>query len=479
MKKWAEIILLLVIVGNTLYFGGVQLLGYSLAEIILLLVALLVLAGMAIKGRITVPAPWPLCLFLLLVVFQLIPLPPAVVRLLSPQRLRGPGRAMAASGSHWLALSVYSLRTEHALMLFFAYVCAFALAAYAFDSTQRKSTLIRGLILLGVFEAAYGIIQYLTGWQRIFGYVKQVDIFSATGTYINHDDFAGFLEMIFPFLLAGAFYFAQQWMEQSRWKSEKDGGKPASPGVKALMYLFGVLMLAIAVIFSRSRSGITASLLALVFMVGLAFMRWQGARTIWLVGLAGFLFCVIAYGMFIGLGPVLARFRRVEEPGYLTAEGRTLMWQNTLHMIRDYPITGVGLGDFDAVYRRYQTTMVNFFVAHAHNDYLEYAAETGLAGAALLFLPIFWLFGKMIASFLSDTRRFRSSIVLGCLGSALAILIHSATDFNLHIPANALIFAAVLGVGYKAACYEPKHADPLRETPKRIIHAEPANARLH
>jgi len=47
-------------------------------------------------------------------------------------------------------------------------------------------------------------------------------------------------------------------------------------------------------------------------------------------------------------------------------------------------------------------------------------------------------------------------VVLGCMGSVLALLIHSVTDFNLQIPANALIFAMVLGVGYKATCVEPQ-----------------------
>jgi O-antigen ligase len=93
-------------------------------------------------------------------------------------------------------------------------------------------------------------------------------------------------------------------------------------------------------------------------------------------------------------------------------------------------------------------------VNHAHNDYLEFASDTGLLGVALLFLPILYLLAKMIISFLDDPRRYRRSITLGCIGSSLALLIHSMTDFNLQVPANALIFAVVLGIGYKATCVE-------------------------
>jgi O-antigen ligase len=95
-------------------------------------------------------------------------------------------------------------------------------------------------------------------------------------------------------------------------------------------------------------------------------------------------------------------------------------------------------------------------VDHAHNDYLEFASETGLIGFVLLFVPIFYLLVRMIISFLRDHRRYRSAILLGCIGSTLALLTHSLTDFNLQVPANAMIFAAILGVGYKAACAEPR-----------------------
>jgi hypothetical protein len=85
---------------------------------------------------------------------------------------------------------------------------------------------------------------------------------------------------------------------------------------------------------------------------------------------------------------------------------------------------------------------------------LEFAADMGLLGMALLFLPIIYLFFKMLVSFLNDPRRYRPAVTLGCLGSTLGMLLHSVTDFNLQIPANALIFAVVLGMGYKAACIE-------------------------
>jgi len=65
-----------------------------------------------------------------------------------------------------------------------------------------RRRLVTWLVALGAFEALYGLVQYLTGWQRIFGYVKKYNLEEATGTYINRNHFAGFLEMVIPFGVA-------------------------------------------------------------------------------------------------------------------------------------------------------------------------------------------------------------------------------------------------------------------------------------
>jgi len=62
----------------------------------------------------------------------------------------------------------------------------------------------------------------------------------------------------------------------------------------------------------------------------------------------------------------------------------------------------------------------------------------------------------MIFVLAGDRSRYRRSVLLGCIGSVVAMLTHTVADFNLQIPANALVFAVILGVGYKVACLEPK-----------------------
>ena len=455
MQKQIEIALAVITVGAALAFGGVQPLTYSLLEVAIFAALLVVLVKQTRRGRIQLPVPiWPL-LFAAIVVLQMIPLPAAWIGRVNPQRLLPLSVLELDPGLHSLTtLSIYPHATALDLAKLLAYVAAFVLAAYVFDSHQRKSLLIRVLIFLGLFEAAYGIVQYLTGWQKIFTYQKVYYTSEATGTFINHNHFAGFIELTFPFVLASVFYYFQVWQEgRRRGPARGDAAATGAAGMQTIFFGFLLIVAVIAVIFSRSRGGILATFLTIVFVGLLAQLKTK--KKAWMLGLAAFVLIAVGYGLWIGLNPVVSRFEAFRGGmNYLEAEGRLSFWQGSLGLIREHPLVGIGLGAFQWAFSHFQTTWLNFTVDHAHNDYVEIVAETGFLGAALLFIPILGLLARMIHSFLTDSRRYRPSITLGCIGATLALLIHSVTDFNLHIPANALVFAIVLGIGYKSACLE-------------------------
>ncbi|MBZ5564144.1 MAG: O-antigen ligase family protein [Acidobacteriia bacterium] len=458
MKRVLEIILGTAIVGGAIAFGGVQPLAYSLMEVAIFTAVLLALIQQARSGQIKFPLPlWP-ALFVLLVTFQILPLPAWLVRVLSPKRfLSLPLAAQSGSGPSWITLSIYPHDTEVALLKLLAYLGVFLLAAYLFDSGTRKSLLVRILIGLGCAEAIYGTFQYLTHTEKILWYKKIYYLGLATGTYINHNHFAGLLEMAGPFVVASV-YGAYQYHagQDSRRRPRRSSGADV-PAARLLFWAFLMLIIVMGVIFSVSRGGIIATLLSIMFMGLLTAFRTR--RKAWVTGLLVFLLCMVGYGVWIGLGPVIGRFEEIRETNYLQMEGRLSFWRDSYRIITEYPLTGTGWGTFGVAFRGYQSTWVDTFVDHPHNDYIEVATDTGLVGAVLLWVPILFLFGKMVYSFATDYRRFRSVVTLGCAGSTLALLLHSLTDFNLQIPANAMVFAMVLGIGYKASCLERKGED--------------------
>ncbi len=459
MEKALEIVLALVITGATLAFGGVQRVAYSAVEACLFIAVLMLLLKQTREGRFSLRLPlWPL-VFAFLALVQIIPLPSWLVGSLSPARLLDPSAAARNGKELWTTISIYPNDTALALVKFLAYLCAFVLAAYLFDSRKRKSLIIRTLVFLGTFEAGYGVFQYLTGSHKIFTFTKVYDVSQATGTYINRNHFAGLLELTFPFVIASLFYSYQTWSELRETRgSNRSARESSSSGFEPAFYFFLLVILFLGVVFSHSRVGILGSVLTIVFL-GLLLQVRTGQK-IWTLGVVGLLACVFGYAVWIGLDPVLARFDQIQAPGYTRTERRLSLWKDEVRLVKDWPLVGTGLGTFRESFLRYQTALVESYVDHAHNDYLEFACDTGVLGSALLFAPILYLFFRMVLSFFNDPRRYRRSVTLGCIGSTAALLFHSLADFNLQIPANALIFAVVLGIGYKVACLERREESP-------------------
>jgi O-antigen ligase len=451
VKRIVEWGLLLIVTGSVLAFGGVQPPAYSAVEATLFLLTVVVLARQTAEGKIDLPLPLWILPFLCLVLLQTIPLPGRLVSWLSPSRLfPGAHYTLAPGATHWATLSLYPHDTLLGLFKLGAYLAAFVLAAYAFEARGGKNILAPGLILLGSLEAAYGIVQYLTGYQKIFGFTKQFYIEDATGTYINRNHFAGFLELVIPFAAMMVFYNLQSRSAQG--VSERRGWRAGRYSVslhpRTFFYAFLVILLLIAVVFSRSRMGIFSVLVSLILMALLG--QLGGGRRAWMVITLLVIAGSMSYAVWIGLDPVISRFETVRPSALEDPSGRLAIWKQASGIVRDYPAVGTGLGTFAIAFRPYQTTSLEVLVDHAHNDYLEVTTDTGILGAALLFIPIIGLLIKMIVAYAGARSPYRRSVLLACTGGTVALLIHSAVDFNLQIPANALLFAVVLGIGSKA-----------------------------
>jgi O-antigen ligase len=448
MVEWG---LLLIITGSVLAFGGVQPPAYTAMEATLFLLTVVVLIRQTSEGKIDLPLPLWILPFLCLVLLQTIPLPVRIVSWLSPNRLfLGVHDALAPGATHWATLSLYPHDTLLGFFKLGAYLAAFVLAAYAFEAREGKNVLAPALIVLGSLEAAYGIVQYLTGYQKIFGFTKQFYIEDATGTYINHNHFAGFLGLVIPFAAMMVFYNLQS--RSAHGVPERRGRRAGRYSLllnpRILFYTFLVVLLLIAVVFSRSRMGIFSVLASLILMALLG--QLGGGRRAWMVITLLVIAGSMTYALWIGLGPVIGRFGALTPASLEDPYGRAVMWKQASGVIRDYPAVGTGLGTFAVAFRRYQTTSLDLFIDHAHNDYLEVTTDTGILGAGLLFIPIMALLVKMILACAGARSAYRRSVLLACIGGTAALLIHSVADFNLQIPANALLFAVVLGIGSKA-----------------------------
>ena len=152
--------------------------------------------------------------------------------------------------------------------------------------------------------------------------------------------------------------------------------------------------------------------------------------------------------VWVGTDPVMNRFEILGQEYSQAGQSRISIWRDTLGLIRQHPLLGTGLGTFSVAYTSVQTVFLTQLVDHAHCDYLEVASELGLPGAMLLFGSIFWILARAVRRYRKSEDNFDSAVWLGCIGSIAAILLHSLADFNLYIPANAVVLAVTLGLAW-------------------------------
>jgi O-antigen ligase len=127
-------------------------------------------------------------------------------------------------------------------------------------------------------------------------------------------------------------------------------------------------------------------------------------------------------------------------------------------MFRDRPLTGVGLGSFETAYPPYRSFPSDFEWDHAHNDYAEALAETGLAGGALMLASLVLFLGVAFRTLGERLRHESGWMQLGAALGCCGLLVHSLVDFNLHIPANAAWFAFCAGLATCAPAGRPASA---------------------
>ena len=136
------------------------------------------------------------------------------------------------------------------------------------------------------------------------------------------------------------------------------------------------------------------------------------------------------------------------------AEGNTItrddLYVSTIPLIKEFPIVGTGLGTFTDVYPRVKPEQFSGHYDNAHNDWIELWVETGTIGLFLAILAVGIYFFSLIRALRKRNDPYVKGIGVGVLGSSAAIFTHSMVDFNFHIPANSILFAVILGLGFTA-----------------------------
>ena len=319
--------------------------------------------------------------------------------------------------------SAYAYDSMMALRLIATYGM---LAFLAMQSLQRGSDYRRfgwTMAGFGFAVALLAVAQDFAGNGKLYWFREQHEgvIY---GPYVNHSHFAGLMEMLMPFALVMA------------------AGRIVHGGKRTLLAFAAAFMVG-SVFLSRSLGGVIAIGCEAAVFILLA-QRERELRRISSRGglaIAALVVVTLAFLAWLDRGRSIDRLLALRDPLHTASTtSRFAIAKDSLHMFAGRPILGWGLGTFSLVYPKYQSYYSNFLINHAHNDYLEALAETGLAGFGAVIWFVLLLYrsaSKRISDWAHDPRAgVRLAALVGCTG----ILVHSLSDFNLHIPGNAALF---------------------------------------
>jgi hypothetical protein len=168
-----------------------------------------------------------------------------------------------------------------------------------------------------------------------------------------------------------------------------------------------------------------------------------------------FLFLITSlYAFHIGVERPAGRFKYFD----VSIKARARLAQKTMDMFEDYRLAGIGVGNFQYAYPKYQAAEdKNVFIRHAHNDWAQFLAEAGIMGFCLLLIGISYYVYRTIRLWRKRTDTFAICLGITPLAAMTAMAIHSYSDFNLHIPANCLMLVAIMAIGYSALHLKRHH----------------------
>ena len=354
---------------------------------------------------------------------------------------------------HRANLTAYPAATRDALLSFTSALIYLFLAGQLIAPDPRRN-LRRWAGMTAIYGSLmgfYAIVQFFSSGGLIYWFVQPRWGGWVFGPYVNHNHYAGLMEMLIP---VGAAYALSR---------PKHHIARVPLGIAMVVPVLSLLL-------SGSRGGVAALLVELLILTALAIWTARGPRRRSLATTLGLGLISVAV-LFFALAPgeISRRLQQIaslsQSPDVSLAQ-RLQVGKDSLQILRAHPLLGTGLGSFIAVDPQFCSFPTDLHWDHAHNDYAEALAETGLVGGVLILwatiLGFKLAFGSLRARLAHSTGWIQVGAAIGCCG----LLVHGLADFNFHIPANALWFAICLAAATSPspASAEPAHRPPaLRE----------------
>lgn len=343
--------------------------------------------------------------------------------------------------------------TQLALIKGLGFVSFFSWTLLELDSLQRLIRSVWLVILAAALQSAYGSLMVMSGLEYGFFIEKWTYLGKATGTFINRNHLAGYLEMALALgiglLLAQSTHYSGSWRERARQFITM-----LLSSKVALRLLLAVMV--IALVMTHSRMGNTAffASMSIAGVLALILMKHKTRSTT--VLLSSLMIIDIAIvGTFFGVEKVADRLQKTSAK----QEARDEIYNDVLDIWQQYPLTGTGAGSFVYAFPALKSENIvqERFNNNAHNDYLQFLMEFGAPATAALGSAVLFSLWTGIQAMRKRRSELHKGMGFASTMGIIAIGIHSTVDFNLQIPANAYMFIFLMALAFIARWGPSEH----------------------
>jgi O-antigen ligase len=432
----------------------------------LILPALLIGSGAALL-RVTSPNPFVLTrpgriwtmggvLFVLVIALQLLPLPSAVLALISPQ-----SAAIWARATHVAALAGAGAGTNHPITIdpqhtalhfyrVLAYFATFLSSMILARDTVRRLVLAVVLGSVGVFEALYAVHEAALGRYAIWGWKNNLIFGRATGTFVNPNHFGHYVAIVLPMALYVSAY---------AWHTAAPTGATFGRRFVKLVerrvfpFAFGVLAALgclTAVLVSESRGALLALVGGFALVGAMASDKKNAALRFVLIA-AAVSAAILAAILVLGRPGTVTRFETTQTS---QVEARRDSVMAAFRIWEMFPLFGSGAGTYPDVVLTTRVTVGETVPNHAHDDYAEILGTTGALGFVVSVVPLLGGFVALMRNAFGPEGEpmswRRRAFKVAALTSVAIAMMHALVDFNFFIPANPITLAAIAGAAVVA-----------------------------
>lgn len=368
---------------------------------------------------------------------QAVPLPPAIVDALSPARAEVVGTLSLQTRPGWVPLTLDPASSRHALLVLASGLAVFWCARSLFHVGGIR-TVARATALWGLAASIVGILQDASRTRLIYWWWAPVsDGPPGFGPFVNRNHFAAWTVMALALTVGYLAARTHARDDMDRFRSFAARLRRRFD-FRTLWLLLAIAAMGVALVVTLSRSGLAAGAAALVTAHLAAGGRRRSRRLAWIAGTA---ILVVAI-LWTGPAALLDRWQSME----IGQEGRSVIWRETMPIVRAFPLTGTGVGTYGIAMTVYQQTdkeLVHF--NQAHNHYLQVLAEGGVLLLALCAAAA-WFLVRAAAERLADDHTGMLWLRAGAAAGLIGLAVSSVWETAARMPANALLAAVLAAV---------------------------------